>query len=80
MSSKEGDLEHMKILFNRNIDFNQCDYDGRTELHIAVCEKNIEIILFLINIAKVKTNQKDRWGNTPKDECKDDEELIKLFN
>ncbi len=80
MSSKEGDLEHMKILFNRNIDFNQSDYDGRTALHIAVCEKNIEIISFLINIAKVSTNKKDRWGNTPFDECKDDDELKKLFN
>ena len=28
MSSKEGELEHLKLLFNRNIDFNQSDYDS----------------------------------------------------
>ena len=80
MSSKEGDLEHLKLLFNRNIDFNQSDYDGRTALHIAVCEKKIDIIKFLINIAKIKKDKKDRWGNTPLDERKNDPELIKLFN
>ena len=80
MSSKEGDLEHLKILFNRKIDFNQSDYDGRTALHIAVCEKKIDIIKFLINIAKIKKDKKDRWGNTPLDECKNDPELIKLFD
>ena len=79
MSAKEGDLEHLKILFNRNIDFNQADYDGRTALHIAVCEKNKDIIKFLVNIAKVVTNKKDRWGNTAVDECKGDNELLDLF-
>ena len=79
MSAKEGDLEHLKILFNRNIDFNQADYDGRTALHIAVCEKNKDIIKFLVNIAKVTPNKKDRWGNTAIDECKGDNELLDLF-
>ena len=69
MCAKEGDLEHLKILFNRGIDFNQSDYDGRTALHIAVCEKQESIIQFLINIAKMNVNKKDRWNKTPKDEC-----------
>ena len=77
MCAKEGDIEHLKILFNRNIDFNQSDYDKRTALHIAVCEKQEEVIKFLINIAKVNINKKDRWNKTPRDEC--DETLIKYF-
>ena len=73
-----GDLEHIKILFNRNIDFNVSDYDGRTALHLAVCEKHIDTIKFLINIAKVNVNKKDRWGKSPKDEtC--DPVILELF-
>ena len=78
MCAKEGDLEHLKILFNRGIDFNQSDYDGRTALHIAVCENNEEIIKFLINTAKVNINKKDRWNKTPKDEC--NEKYLSYFN
>ena len=58
MCAKEGDLEHLKILFNRGIDFNQCDYDGRIALHIAVCKNRQEIVKFLINIAKVNINKR----------------------
>ena len=61
---KHNDLEHIKILFQRNIDFNISDYDKRTPLHVAVCEKHIEIIKYLIRVAKVNINVTDRWGNT----------------
>ena len=63
MCSKEGDLEHLKILFNRNIDFNQCDYDGRTALHVAVSENHYDVCKFLIQVGKVNVGKKDRWGN-----------------
>ena len=42
MCAKEGDLEHLKILFNRGIDFNQCDYDRRTALHIASVKTDLK--------------------------------------
>lgn len=76
---KNGDLEHIKILFQRNEDFNITDYDNRTPLHISVCEKKIDIIKYLINIIKVKQNVKDRWNNTPKDEANGDQDILKLF-
>ena len=71
LSAKEGDLENIKRLFNLNIDMNQCDYDGRTALHLACCENNLEIVKFLINIVKVKKDPRDRWNKTPFQEAKE---------
>jgi glutaminase len=73
-----GDLEHIKILFNRNVDFNTSDYDGRTALHLAVCEKHSNLIRFLLNVVKVNINKKDRWGKVAKDEATDPE-ILELF-
>lgn len=78
MCCKEGDIEHLKVLFNKNIDFNQSDYDGRTGLHIAVSENHEEIVKFLITIAKVNINKKDRWGKTPKEES-NNQDILKYF-
>ena len=79
MCAKDGDLEYLKILFNREVDFNQSDYDGRTVLHVAVSENKEDIVNFLINIVKVDINKKDRWNNTPKDEAQNNENLLKYF-
>ena len=69
LSAQKGDIDHLKKLFNLEIDMNQSDYDGRTALHLAVCENHIEIVQFLLNIAKVNKNPKDRWNKTPLDEA-----------
>ena len=69
LAAQQGDLDHLKKLFNLEIDMSQSDYDGRTALHLATCENHIEIVEFLINIGKVKKNPKDRWNNTPLDEA-----------
>ena len=42
----------------------QCDYDGRTALHLAVCENHYEIVEFLLKDCKSKFKYDDRWGNT----------------
>ena len=52
LAAKEGDLEYLKILFNQVVDMSQCDYDGRTALHLAVCENHYEIVEFLLKIVK----------------------------
>ena len=78
LASQRGDIEHLQILFQNNVDFNQKDYDGRTALHLAVCEGHIDIIKFLLNIVKVKQDIKDRWSKVAKDET-DDPEILKLF-
>ena len=82
LSAKQGDLEHLKILFNSEVDLGQSDYDGRTALHLAVCEGHSEIVQFLLNVGKVKKHPKDRWGNTPLDEAikTNNTDIINLFN
>ena len=77
---KHGDLDYIKVLYQRGEDFNIKDYDNRTPLHISVSENRYDIVKYLINIINVDVNIKDRWGNTPMDEVKDSEELKALFN
>lgn len=79
LASQQGDLEHLKILFNRGADFNQSDYDGRTPLHIAVSESHLEVCRFLILIAKCNIHKKDRWNSTPYSEGIKNPELKLLF-
>lgn len=79
LASKRGDLEHLKVLFQNKVDFNQSDYDGRTALHLAVCENHIDVIKFLINIVKINKNTKDRWNKKAIDET-ENEEIINLLN
>lgn len=76
---KNSDLEYVKILFQRNVDFNITDYDKRSPLHIAVCENNKELVHYLINVVKVNKHVKDRWGHTPLDEAGENKELLELL-
>ena len=81
LSAQRGDLENLRKLFNLRIDMNQSDYDGRTALHLAVCENHKDIVYFLLKIVKVKKNLKDRWGNSAEDEANKikNVEIIELF-
>ena len=45
------------------------DYDGRTALHIAAAEGHYEVVKFLLELAKVNPEPKDRWGFTPHQEA-----------
>jgi glutaminase len=82
MAAQQGDVDYLKILFNRRVDLNQADYDGRTPLHIAVSERNIEVCKFLINVARVDVNKEDRWKTTPLKEAlsSDNPELHAVFH
>ena len=82
LAAQKGDLNHLKKLYNSGVDMSQCDYDKRTALHLAVCENHIQIVKFLIIIAKVNINIQDRWNNTPYDEAVrlNHEEIISVFD
>ena len=55
--------------FEIGIDFNICDYDNRTPLHLAVAANHYDVVRFLVEKAKVDVNPIDRMQTTPLDEA-----------
>ena len=53
-------LPNTSRMFLQGVNLNDCDYDGRTALHICASEGHLECTKFLINIAKVNTDCRDR--------------------
>ena len=45
--------------------------DGRSALHLAAAEGNIQCVKFLLKTCKVNFDCKDRWGHTPLSEAID---------
>ena len=68
-SASHGDLDQILRLEAEGVDPNIADYDGRTPLHLAASEGQLEVIKHLIS-KKVNLLPKDRWGNTPLDDAK----------
>ncbi|KAI6170683.1 No extended memory [Aphelenchoides bicaudatus] len=56
-------------IYIRGVNLEQPDYDKRTALHVASSEGQIEIVKFLLGIARVKADPVDRWGRTPMDDA-----------
>ncbi|KAI1726748.1 glutaminase domain-containing protein [Ditylenchus destructor] len=68
-SAKSGDLNTIRRIYMQDGDLEMCDYDKRTALHLAASEGHIETVKFLVNIAKVKVDPRDRWNRTPLDDA-----------
>jgi len=63
-ASRSNDYKMVKALLSSGTDPGSTDLDGRTALHIAAEEDNMEIAeLLLAHDAPI--NAKDRWGSTP---------------
>ena len=56
----------------QGIDLNTSDYDGRTALHVAAAEGQLECVKFLLEAAEVDPNPQDRWKFTPVGEANRD--------
>ena len=54
----------------QGIDFEDADYDGRTPIHLAASEGQLEVIEYLLEAGLKQINPVDRYANTPLDDAK----------
>ena len=64
-----GDLDEIRRLDAIGVDLTEADYDGRTALHLAASENQIEVVKYLLS-RNVPISPVDRWGGTPLDDAK----------
>ena len=76
-----GDVSELRRLVAYGHDLNAADYDGRTPLHLACAEGQVEAVKYLLQ-QDVCSTPKDRWGNTPLTDAKRHEQTAvqALFN
>jgi glutaminase len=79
-AANEGDLTAIRRLVARGVNLDDGDYDGRTALHLAVCEGHRHVVEYFVS-RKVNLSPRDRWGGTPLDDAHREkhEEIAKLL-
>jgi len=65
--ASNGDVQQLGAIEDNTL-FGASDYDGRTPMHLACSEAQVDVITFLMTKPGVRTDVKDRWGYTPLDE------------
>lgn len=79
-AASDGDLDEIRRLNSIGLDLNEPDYDGRTALHLAAAENQVEVVKYLLKNG-VKRDPEDRWGATPIEDARrgNYQELINLL-
>ena len=79
-----GDLFTCRLIVKRGgiSILNQGDYDGRTPLHLACSENQVQVVRFFLSVDGIALSPVDRWGNTPIDEARKigAQNIVKLFD
>ncbi|MFA8451578.1 MAG: glutaminase A [Bacteroidales bacterium] len=77
----KGDINEVQKINASGVPLDAVDYDGRTALHLAVAERQVEMVQFLFD-NHVNPKTKDRWGHTPISEAKDNsyKEIVEIFS
>ena len=74
LAAANGDKKTCERMYNlRGVEFlNLPDYDGRTAMHLAAVEGQVEIIKMFIKVGAA-IEPRDRWGSRPVDEASNPE-------
>lgn len=67
-AAAQGDVAEMRRLVARGVLPTVADYDGRTALHLAASENQLEALRFLLQL-RIDANPLDRWNQTPLDDA-----------
>ncbi|XP_030621131.1 glutaminase kidney isoform, mitochondrial [Chanos chanos] len=65
LAAYRGDVQSLRRYVLSGVDVNSVDYDGRSALHVAASEGQLDVIRFLVENTGADCSLKDRWSNTP---------------
>jgi ankyrin repeat protein len=74
-AAAKADIPKLEELFDSGVDLATADYDGRTALHLACCNGQVEVVDFLVkHLEQQALNVLDRMHNTALDDARNHEQ------